>query len=62
MKLFDNISRNYKGYRGYTEPEYEYLNRSARSSSEKIRNLLEDWFFSYPTDAQNELRSRCMRP
>jgi len=58
MKLFDNISRNYKGYRGYTEPAYEYLNRSARSSSEKIRNLLEDWFFSYPTDAQNELRSR----
>ena len=56
--LFDNISRNYKGPRGYSETIYEYLNRSARPSMERVRNLLEGWFSNYPSCAQNELRSR----
>ena len=56
--LFDDISRNYKGAREHTEPLYEYLNHSARPSMERIRILLEDWFSNYPSDAQNELRTR----
>lgn len=58
MMLFGDISRNYKGTRGHTEPLYEYLNRSARPSMERIRVLLEDWFSNYPSDAKNELRTR----
>jgi len=56
--LFDDISRNYKGTRGYTEPLYKYLNHSGRPSMERIRILLEDWFSNYPSEAQNELRTR----
>lgn len=56
--LFDDIPHDYKGTRGHTEPLYEYLNCSARPSMERVRNLLEDWFSNYPSDAQNELRTR----
>lgn len=56
--LFDDVSRDYKGTRGYTEPIYVYFNRSARPSSQRIRNLLEEWFSNYPSDAQNEIVAR----
>jgi len=56
--LFEDISRDNKGTRRHTEPLYEYLNCSARPSMERIRNLLEDWFSNYPSDAQYELRTR----
>ena len=56
--LFDNIPRNFKGPRGHSDPLYEYINRSARPSMERIRILLEDWFSNYPADAQNEIRAR----
>lgn len=42
--LFDDISRNYKGIHDYTESIYKYLNRSARPSIQRIRNLLEELF------------------
>ena len=56
--LCEDISRNFKGTRGHTEPLYEYLNRSARPSMERVRDLLEGWFSYLPSDAKNEIRSR----
>jgi hypothetical protein len=56
--LFEQIKRNFKGPRGHVKPYFDYLNYSARASSERIRQLLEDWFFHYPSEAQSELRIR----
>lgn len=58
MTLFDQIQRDFKGPRGHVEPYFSYLNRSTRSSSERIRILLEEWFSRYPADAKDELRTR----
>jgi len=56
--LFDNIPRNFKGTRRHTEPLLDYLNRSARPSMERIRNILEEWFSRYPSGGRDELRTR----
>ena len=56
--LFDDISRQDKSPRGYSEPLYDYLNRSARPSSEQIRSLLDEWYSHFPSDHKNELQRR----
>jgi hypothetical protein len=56
--LFSDIPRNFKGTRSYTEPLFEYLNRSARPSMERIRKIMEEWFSRYPFVGRNELKSR----
>jgi hypothetical protein len=56
--IFDDIPRNFKGTRRHTEPLFDYLNRSARPSMERIRNILEEWFSRYPLVGRNELRTR----
>lgn len=56
--LFEDILRNFKGTLGHTEPLYEYLNRSARPSMNRVRDLLEGWFSNLPSDAKNEIKSR----
>lgn len=56
--LFDDIKRNKKGPRGHNEPLYEYINLSARSEMNSIRNLLDKWFSNYPKDAQSEFIAR----
>jgi len=58
IKLFDKISKEYTGPALYAEPNFEYLNRSTRPESEKIRDLLEQWFGNFPSDAQSDLRGR----
>jgi len=57
-KLFDEITRDYTGFRCYTEPKWNYLNRCARLECERIRNLLEQWFKNFPSKAQDDLRKR----
>lgn len=37
---------------------FSFLNRSAWPSSERIRNILENWFSGYPVSERRELRSR----
>jgi len=56
--LFDDISRRDKRPRGHSEPLYDYLNRSARKSSEQVRNLLESWFSNYPDKFKKEFKRR----
>ena len=55
MRLFDEIARDYQGPARYTEPEFCYLNRSARIRVARIRQVLETWFSSYPTAHQKAL-------
>ncbi len=52
------MNRDYTGPAFYAEPMFDYLNRSARLESERIRNLLEQWFKHFPSKAQDELRAR----
>lgn len=58
IKLFDEMNRDYIGPALYNEPKFNYLNRSARSECEKICNLLEQWFKNFPSEVQDELRTR----
>jgi len=46
--LFDDIKREYQGLALYAEPQFMYLNRSARPQTVKIRDTLETWFSRYP--------------
>jgi hypothetical protein len=57
-KLFNEMDRNYTGPPLYAEPMFNYLNRCASSECEEIRNLLERWFRNFPSESQNELRTR----
>jgi len=58
IKLFDDLSRTYEFPSGYSEPSFQYLNRSANEPICKIREVLEDWFSRYPEDHQVDLRRR----
>jgi hypothetical protein len=56
--LFDNITRKYLGPSKYSEPEFTYLNNSARPEVETIRALLETWFSRYSKIKATDLRAR----
>lgn len=58
IKLFDDESRTHEFPSGYSEPTFEYLNRSANEPIRKTRDVLEDWFSRYPESDQAELRER----
>lgn len=58
MKLFDEVNRDYTGVALYAEPEFIYLNRSARPEANTIRKFLEDWFSHYPGEACADIRGR----
>jgi hypothetical protein len=60
MQLFDDIERTYMGYRGGTEPEYAFVNRSTRPPFPGIRDLLEEWFGEVDEggDDKKDLRAR----
>jgi hypothetical protein len=62
MQLFDDIIRNHMGPALHAESTFEYLNRSARPSSGRIRQLLDEWFARYPCQHQAELRERFRAP
>lgn len=46
--LFSERERTYEGPRLRSEPEYAYLDRSARPEMARIRDRLEEWFAHYP--------------
>jgi hypothetical protein len=56
--LFDNVHRDYIGSARYSESQFVYLNRSARSEANLIRTLLEVWFSRYPQAEAVDLRER----
>ncbi|MGB9835032.1 MAG: hypothetical protein ACPLPW_08725 [bacterium] len=57
-KLFDEIERDYLGPSPYSEPSFVYLNRSARPEFQRTRNLLEEWFQHFPSQAKRDFRER----
>ncbi len=57
-KLFDDINRVYNGPAEFAESIFNYLNRSARPESQKVRELLEEWFSKYPDEEKEDLKNR----
>jgi len=62
MSLFDDIERNDIGLRLYSEPEFIYLNRSARPVVQKVREVMDDWYSHYPESHRADLRGRFRSP
>jgi hypothetical protein len=60
--IFAEKERHELDASSYSEPIYTYLNRSARTSSEKVRNFLEAWLLNYPQNEINELLPRLQSP
>ncbi len=58
MKLFDDTDRDDTGPASYSEPKFQYLNRSARPAFQAIRTVLEEWFSRYPEPHRKDLRAR----
>lgn len=58
MRLFDEVDRHDKGPARYAEPQFPYLNRSARVMFSRTRQVLEAWFSRYPVSGQADLRPR----
>jgi hypothetical protein len=58
MRLFDEVDRHDKGPARYAEPQFPYLNRSARAAFSRTRQILETWFARYPVSGQADLRAR----
>lgn len=58
MRLFDERTRTYMGPAEHTESSYEFYDRSALPTIERIRYRLETWFQNYPSAGQRELRNR----
>lgn len=58
MRLFDEIHRTNEGPAGYAEPEFTYLNRSARVAASSVRQVLDAWFSRYPVADRAALRGR----
>jgi len=56
--LFDQKPRYYTGYKKYSGPYYNYIDRSARKAYKYIRLLLNDWFSRFPASHQNDLEAR----
>jgi hypothetical protein len=58
MFLFDDIRRTDMGPALHGEPNFAYLNRSARRPFTNVREVLEQWFLRYPDNAKKEFRDR----
>ena len=58
MRIFDEITRTDETLAGWSTPEFEYLNRSARAVSSQVRQLIESWYLEYPEEHRSELRRR----
>lgn len=58
LKLFPLKERIDLDAAFHNENTYNYYNRSARKEISKVRNLLNEWFSTYPENEQNELKAR----
>ena len=58
MSVFDDLERNDVGPRPYAQPDFIYLNASARPGVQTIRDAIEGWFLRYPNADRAELRAR----
>ena len=58
LQLFEQFARTDHRPAYRSEPDYEFLNRSAWPACENIREMLERWFADYPASHKNDLRAR----
>jgi hypothetical protein len=58
LYLFDDHERTYIGPANHNESEFSFLNRSARSTISRVRDVLQNWFDQYPESDKRELRSK----
>lgn len=58
LRLFDQCDRTDALPARYYEPIFDGLNRLAWKNAERIRNLLDGWFVTYPVHHKMELRGR----
>ena len=58
LRLFDQFVRTNHRHAYRSEPDYEFVNRSAWPAYENIRKVLERWFAGYPTSHKDDLRAR----
>ena len=56
--LFDSGPRTDKIMRSRAEPEFKFLNRSARASLQEARTTLASWFAHIPQEKRKDLRRR----
>lgn len=56
--LFPNKKPLDKDPKRYSEPDFGYLNRSARPEAVRVRKVLEDWFSRYPEEEKLEFLCR----
>ena len=58
MKIFDEVERNDQSWMRRDESLFEYHNRAADPYIFSIRNTIEKWFQSYPTEGKKDLQKR----
>lgn len=58
MKLFDEFARTDSTYKGRTEQDFAFLNRSADPIYHSIRNVAEAWFSKLPEKKKGDMRGR----
>ena len=58
LRLFDSIERSSLRPKKENESNFAYLNQSGRPIAQRIRNLLEQWFDSFPEAGKPELWRR----
>jgi hypothetical protein len=58
MTVFDNIERDNLGPRPYAQPDFTYLNTSARPGVQAIRESIDGWLLRYPREDRAELQAR----
>ncbi len=56
IQLFDQFERNYLGLARYSEPRWQFLNRSSRIDFEYVRDTLEKWFENYDADREKRFK------
>lgn len=61
MNLFDDKERVHTRPAFYNEPEFSYLNDSARPEMERVRQMLEEWSLHYPAIESQEKRVELLR-
>lgn len=57
-KLFEDFPRQHQGFADHIEGTFSFLNRSARPASERVRNILNEWYSRYPNQHKSELKRK----
>jgi hypothetical protein len=58
MPVFDEIERTDISAAKYTDPQFDYLNKSARQPAQIIRQSIDTWILEYPAQGTAELCAR----